>query len=354
MNRPCAPSLRASGWQPSLVLAVTVALLVPQASGSARPQDETSPPEAAPESAPSEAAPPDASSDREEGVKVILELKDGARILGRIHLDRVDLDTGYGTLSVPVSDIYSIRFGKRSDPDLMARITGMIATLGSDDFDARSQATNDLIEMGVLVERELILALDSEDVEVKARARKILDAIASAAPDDAELVREEDEVVTARFIVRGTVKLDHFEIHTRFGPLAVPKKHVRSIEIQEAPSEQKEVRLASSVSAQGAFHDTGIEVRRGDEISIEARGSITLGNWGMNVGPDGVPNNRFMRNYPLGSLLLRIGDGPMFQVGSSWTQRAERRGSLKLAIAAPNQNNTGDFKVVVSVRRRLD
>lgn len=354
MNRRYAPSLREAGWNPLVVLAVTVALLVPQASVQARPQDEASPPVAAPESAPAEDTPPDASPDREEGVSVILELKDGARILGRIRMDRVDLDTGYGTLSVPVGDIYSIRFGKRSDPDLMARIAGMIATLGSDDFDARSQATNELIELGVLVERELTRALESEDVEVKARARKILDAIASASPDDTEPVREEDEVVTARFTVRGMVNLDHFEIHTRFGPLAVPKKHVRSIEIQEAPSEQKEVRLASSVSAQGAFHDTGIEVRRGDEISIEARGSITLGNWGMNVGPDGVPNNRFMRNYPLGCLLMRIGDGPMLQVGSSWTQRAERRGSLKLAIAAPNQNNTGDFKVVVSVRRRLD
>ena len=354
MSRHCTTSLQRFARSSLVVVAVIGFLLAPCAAEWARSQDDTSAPGQVPESAPSESESPQPVATPDEGVAVRLELKDGARILGRIQMESVDLDTGYGTLSVPVGDIYSIRFGKRSDPDLMVRIAAMISALGSDDFDARSQATNDLIEMGVLVERELTRALESEDVEVKARARKILDAIASAAPDDAEPIREEDEVVTARFTVRGIVKLDHFEIDTKFGLLAVPKKHVQSIEVQEAPSEEKEVRLASSVSAQGAFHDTGIEVRRGDEIIIRARGSITLGNWGMNVSPDGVPNNRFMRNFPLGCLLLRVGDGPMLQVGSSWSQRAERRGALKLAIAAPNQNNTGDFKVSVSVRRRLD
>ncbi len=295
----------------------------------------------------------DEGAEAEPESTAIFILKDSARIVGRIETDQFRIDTGYGILTVPVRDIFSIRFGKRADPDLIAKIGGLVKQLGDGDFSVRDKATAELSALGALAESELTAALESDDAEVKARAKKILESIKKE-EDEATDVIEDDEIVTKRFTVRGTLAAASFDIETRFGVLTVPKKHVKTIQFREPPTVHKTIKLPATASAQVSYHDTGIEIQKGDEVTIAASGTVTIGGWGMTVTPDGIPNNRFMGNFPLGALLMMIGDGGQpTQVGSTWSEKVDRRGTLKLAMAAPNQQNTGGFKVKITVRRKV-
>ena len=68
-----------------------------------------------------------------------------------------------------------------------AAIEGLIADLGSDDFETRDSASDRLTAMGGAVRKRVESALTSSDPEVRLRAGNILEALAA----------EEREVVVA-------------------------------------------------------------------------------------------------------------------------------------------------------------
>jgi HEAT repeat protein len=63
------------------------------------------------------------------------------------------------------------------DPELEAKIKELVKQLGSDNFDTRQKATEQLIKIGAPAVAELRKAVKSDDAEVRHRARAVLDTI---------------------------------------------------------------------------------------------------------------------------------------------------------------------------------
>lgn len=107
------------------------------------------------------------------------------------------------------------------------------------------------------------------------------------------------------------------------------------------------------VSATRPATDTGIDVRRGQEIRIEASGKV---RWGPDRrdGPNGEGGNHYNPNRPMpnragAALIGRIGRGDdWFFVGEGETIRAREAGRLYLAVNDDVlQDNSGSFRVMI-------
>ena len=112
------------------------------------------------------------------------------------------------------------------------------------------------------------------------------------------------------------------------------------------------------VEAARGWVDTGIDVRRGDRISIDASGTVTLSNNGGDVAePAGSRSGRRaesapLRNDPAGALIARINNGAPVLVGNRRTFTAPDSGRLYLSVNDDFfADNVGEYRATVSVSR---
>jgi hypothetical protein len=108
-----------------------------------------------------------------------------------------------------------------------------------------------------------------------------------------------------------------------------------------------------SDNASNGWTNTGLVVRRGQRLRINASGRVSIGG-GRFVTPDGLPNipdrDKLMRNQPTGGLIAVIGDDndDFIFVGSSRDFVAQRDGVLFLGVNEGNlADNSGTFDVVI-------
>lgn len=99
--------------------------------------------------------------------------------------------------------------------------------------------------------------------------------------------------------------------------------------------------------------NSGLVVRRGQRLRINASGRVSLGN-NRFATPDGLPNipdrDKLMRNQPTGGLIAVIGDDndDFIFVGRSRDFVSQRDGVLFLGVNEGNlSDNSGLFDVVV-------
>ena len=112
------------------------------------------------------------------------------------------------------------------------------------------------------------------------------------------------------------------------------------------------------VEAARGWVDTGITVRQGDRIGIDATGTVTLSNNGSDQSePAGSRQGRRAQSAPLpndpaGALIARINNGAPMLVGSQRTITANATGRLYLSVNDDFfQDNVGEYRVTVSVGR---
>ena len=112
------------------------------------------------------------------------------------------------------------------------------------------------------------------------------------------------------------------------------------------------------VDSRARWTDTGVDVRAGEMIAIDARGTVRLGpNESETAGVEGTvgggrDRGAPMANQPEGGLIARIGNSPVFYIGERNAVRAPATGRLYLGVNDGDlANNAGDFQVVVAVER---
>ena len=111
-----------------------------------------------------------------------------------------------------------------------------------------------------------------------------------------------------------------------------------------------------SVQARQAWTDTGIDVRRGQQIYLNASGEIRWGTGSRKDGPEGENDSPYNQgrpipNRPAGALIGRVGDSDAPFFAGSDRGPYEMRGSGRLYLGVNDdylQDNSGTFRVVVS------
>jgi Ca2+-binding EF-hand superfamily protein len=101
--------------------------------------------------------------------------------------------------------------------------------------------------------------------------------------------------------------------------------------------------------------DTGLDVRAGDTISLQASGSVTLsGNAADTARPAGAARrapDAPVQNQPAGALIAKIGDSAPIFVGDRQTITANTAGRLYLGVNDDHLlDNSGQFRVTLQRR----
>ena len=106
-------------------------------------------------------------------------------------------------------------------------------------------------------------------------------------------------------------------------------------------------------NANNGWTNTGLVVRRGQRLRINASGRVSLGN-NRFATPDGLANipdrDKLMRNQPTGGLIAVIGDDndDFIFVGRSRDFVVQRDGVLFLGVNEGNlSDNSGNYEVVI-------
>jgi hypothetical protein len=297
-----------------------------------------------------------------------LYLMDGAVITGRLSMKEIAVETQFGRLNVPVTSIKTFTPGLVSHPVLAKEVSGLIADLGSSNYNDREKAQQALVKMGLPIRGELEKHQNDSDVERRNRIKAILsefDQLAEgldAGDGDVPAMRDRDTVETTDFTIVGKIVPQSFTIASPYGELNIKLADVRRG--QREIGKKDDVRQSFSVDAthlaMRSTLNTNIRLERGDVVTVTADGTITMTPWGTGAlsTPDGAPNYGWFipGQIASGTLVGKVGNESFMKLGSKTTFTAERSGVLQLGIGmqadyAENQF-PGKYSVKVRVQRK--
>ncbi len=281
-----------------------------------------------------------------------IQLRGGTILVGRLKTMQWKCQTVFGELSIPVGEMKRVQFGRKSDPERVAKVARLIADLGSANPDRRNFAVAALREEGKFAAPELKEASQKNpDPEVKRQCDELLKPLKLKKKD---FPRDDDRVETARFTFDGTVMQKRFEIHVKeLGPVSVRRKDVLEIRTHRPALVHEFKVTGENTPRTNKWVDTKLTLRKGQRFRISAAGSIMFPNWGGNTfTPDGAFNMGNWAGMPMGSLIGRMGaSGPMFKIGANYSGEPAGEGTLHLCLAMNVQGmpSNGEYKVLIEL-----
>ncbi len=182
--------------------------------------------------------------------EIEIRFVDGSTMKVFVRDDKVELETTYGKLLIPLADIKRIEFGQRIPEDVRRRVDAAIADLGSAEFRRREAAANLLTSLKDKAYPALARA-KSKDTETERRIEQVMEKIRESVPAEALEVPPHDIVHTATSKIAGRINADMLRVSTLpFGDQPVKLADMRTLRAAEASEPE-------TVVAAGVLPDPG-------------------------------------------------------------------------------------------------
>lgn len=270
-------------------------------------------------------------------VLLVLLLLDGSSV--SLNVDKTDclkIETRYGLVSVPYSDVRECSFGVHVDDE--AKYRDLCKALGSDDFKARLSAMKTLDKDKRGAYRYLLEVKEDKNLEVANRVRQLLAAHTEKYQlFDKVSLQDGSQIVgnITNKVVKGR------------------SRSIGDLSIAVHQSVSAKCRMGSTTLTlypDKAWHKVGYILD--GRITISAEGQVDLfpqtpSQW--MAGPGGFVGGAMKDGYPGGALLGRV-NGRVFMVGRSFVAENAPCGDLELSIngstwEAPNMD--GEYTVTL-------
>jgi hypothetical protein len=230
------------------------------------------------------------------------------------------------------------------------RITGQLVDMGASGFTIRQNGQDRTIPAG---EMALI------DFSGGSMSQADWDRVSSG--QNVIWLRNGDSITGQLVDVGGTSPL-RISVRTSSGDRDLTSSEVSRIALAR-PTDTTTATTGSAgsntitVSARQPWTPTGITVRRGETLVINADGEIRIsGDPNDRATASGIVNQRYDNRAPLprtlaGALIGRIGNGQPFGIGTNAQIQAPGAGQLFLGINESNlSDNDGSFQVTIQRR----
>lgn len=295
-----------------------------------------------------------------------------------VHSEKLEIDTEYGRLVVPVRDVRTIEFGLRYPDGAQAKIQAALNELGGGDFRTRDKAVKTLVELGPYSYPATLEASRSKILEVSQRAKQVLKQLEGKFSKADLKTTEMDKVVARSFPINGRILTSTLKARTDlFGDVELSLAKMGTLKSIAAPgagvdtnvtidatkyailgqwmetSTQVDGRTALTITAKGAVdtwpqgpgqYMTGPNGAGGGRVMIQGGGGIVVGGAGRNIAQLNLQMNG-------GALYGRIGeDGEPFFIGERYNGTPESEGKLYLTIAPSPWGcmSTGKYDVKIA------
>lgn len=293
-----------------------------------------------------------------------VKFADGSTIRLNVLETTVTVNSKYGKLTIPLSDVKRIEFGFRYPDGMKDKVEAVAADLASAEFKARDKASKDILTYGEFALPAVKRAMKGDSPEAVRRATEALRKLEETLPKELLELREYDVIQTADGPVRGTIETTGFKAKTKyFGETTLKLADLRDLRlIGTSGSDQFNLEAAKYAKLRwAAWHDTGFEMSGEEALEVTASGKIDQwpqspgqypcgpnGSTGIVMGPDaGVPGGQ----YKSGALYAKIGEkGTPFLIGESYKGKPTEKGKLYVIIAPShwgNENCTGEYSVKI-------
>jgi hypothetical protein len=307
---------------------------------------------------------------QKEKIELKLTLRDGNVITGTSNsITSVTLNTDYGKLDIPIKNVSTIVFGITPDESNKTKVINLIKQMGDAAEEKRQAAYDELVKMSI----NTIPVISDYIYGTEYQASEFTDYTPEAALSEMQSTYgvedsySDKDVVTIdyEYTMGGTFALKTIALKTDYGDLNVPKEKIKEAEVSyydESTGDKSFKLLANkhiSGNEDGGWLNTGIKVKSGQKITINASGEITLESLsGNKYTPDGNTTSDYESDnsstYPTyGNVVYKIGEsGEAIKAGSKYNGKAEESGTLFLSIyeTVYNSSNTGSYSVKVSVK----
>ncbi|NTW32602.1 MAG: hypothetical protein HGB12_08265 [Bacteroidetes bacterium] len=303
-------------------------------------------------------------------IELKLNLRDGNIISGTSEsISTVTLNTDFGKLDIPIKNVSAIQFGITPDISSKSKIVNLIKQMNDPTPEKRQAAYEELVKMSI----NTIPVINDYIYGSEYQTGEFTDYTPEAALTEMKGTYNLDEgfnnkdvvSIDYEYTIGGTFNLKSISLKTEFGLLDVPKEKIKNVEISyfDEQSGDKSYKLLASKhisgNDNGGWLNTGVKVKTGQKIAINATGEITLESLsGNKYTPDGNATSDVEStnesSYPTyGNVVYKIGEsGEMIKAGSKYSGKAKDSGTLFLSIyeTVYNSANTGTYSVKVSLK----
>jgi hypothetical protein len=271
--------------------------------------------------------------------ELVAHFVDGSVIRRVRVIDSIDVQTRYGKLSVPITEIRRIEFATRLSEETSRQIERAIDGLGNRAFAQRENATRELTALGARAYPALKKAASSADKEVSRRAQEVIAQIEQTVAAEQLLPRPQDVIHTADSVLTGQILTTSLKAKTStFGESQLAICELQAIHL-ETQARSLAVDAASFTTADRQWVDSGITVDAGSDLRVQAVGDMDVMSKDApgqhRCGPDGCGNFARSADGMLSGMLIgRIGEqGTPFIVGSNHQLKgATGSGKLYLCV----------------------
>jgi len=153
-----------------------------------------------------------------------------------LEVDRLDFETPFGKLQIPVSEIREIKLSLRMTDAEQKRLDAAIFNLGSSDFAQRNEASRTLQELGAKAYPALMKATRHADLEVAHRAQEMAVKLRDSLSEEELMPREFDIIETEHSRIAGKIVAKQISVRTtQFGKQQLELSDVRTLVASSAP-----------------------------------------------------------------------------------------------------------------------
>ena len=323
---------------------------------------------------------PGAKAAAEEGIpgEVEVHFLNGSKVRMIIQSEKLEINTIYGKVAVPIQDVQAIEFGLHFPDGAVAKIDLAIKNLGNGDYREREKAAKALLDLGPYSYSAVLKATRAKEGEIASRAKEIVQKLQAKHAKKDLRTTTDDKVVTPTHTIVGRIMTTTVKTKADyFGELEHKLANMRTLRAIVGPGLDLDLSLdAGKYANPSQWLETSYQVDGRSMIVIAAKGQIDY--WpqqpgGYICGPNGMQGGgRFgggpgggggfvvkgakvlgpiQPNIYGGTLLGKVGeDGEPFVIGDRYEGRPETEGKLYLHIGPSPYNcpSAGAYDVKIS------
>ncbi len=302
-------------------------------------------------------------------VQLTVRLKNGDVVTGKSNLPKITVVTPYGSLSIPIEKVNTLKFGVPSDPTKTPAVLTDLKKLQTATPAESKVVYERLLGYGTPILAAVVAFTQDANYKVSDNEEYTIEQLLEALYAKAGVTSADNvnDAVTYDGLnyVEGAIAFTDINVQSEYGNLLFRRDKIESMDVSVI--EEVTAGTDGSFKLKANYHisgndskgwvNTGVKVKPGDKFTITASGKIILKSLsGGAYNPDGYVSGTKDAAYTddmspkYGAVVYRIGEwGSVLQAGTKFVGEATEEGMIYISIYETvfDKTNSGTYSVKV-------